>query len=140
MPFVRYRIGDVGTLGRAQPQGEPVLEALEGRVNDTIVLPSGRKAAGLTFYYVARSLLEGAGAPREFIIRQTALDEFVFDVVSDAPLDGGAVRQIEEKMSLYLEPGLRLRVNAVTKIERPASGKRKHFFSEVSPAAAAETR
>jgi hypothetical protein len=108
-----------------------VLRGLEGRTNDTIRLPSGRTAAGLTFYYVSRSILEQAGVLREFVIRQTALDEFCFDVVSDAPLKEEEVRSIEEKMALYLEPGLKLRVQRLPAIERPPSGKRKHFFSEL---------
>jgi hypothetical protein len=65
------------------------------------------------------------------VIRQTAVDEFVFDVVSDAPLSGENVSAIREKMALYLEPGLRLRINPVAAIERPPSGKRKHFFSDL---------
>jgi phenylacetate-CoA ligase len=133
MPFIRYRIGDVGSVrsAAATVSGESELAELEGRVNDTIRLPSGRRAAGLTFYYVSRSLLEKSGIMKEFIIRQTALDEFVFDVVSDAPLSPGDIRTIEAKMSQYLEPGLRLRVRRVDAIERPPSGKRKHFFSEL---------
>jgi phenylacetate-CoA ligase len=133
MPFIRYRIGDLGSLRSAAEtaSGEPEIAQLEGRINDTILLPSGRRAAGLTFYYVSRGLLEKSGVMKEFIIRQTALDEFVFDVVSDAPLSSGDVRTIEAKMSQYLEPGLRLRVRRVDAIERPASGKRKHFFSEL---------
>jgi phenylacetate-CoA ligase len=135
MPFIRYRIGDVGAVDSGDASGaEPALMSLEGRVNDTIVLPSGRKAAGLTFYYIARGLLEEQGAPREFVIRQTAKDEFTFDIVSDTSLEPHHVRAIEEKMTLYLEPGLRLRVNPVASISRSASGKRKHFFSEISPA------
>lgn len=130
MPFIRYRIGDVGTLG-VDRSGRQILRTLEGRTNDTIRLPSGRTAAGLTFYYISRSILEQAGVLREFVIRQTALDEFVFDVVSDAPLQDREIRSIEEKMVRYLEPGLRLRVNRVAAIDRPASGKRKHFFSEL---------
>ncbi len=34
-------------------------------------------------------------------------------------------------MTLYLEPGLRLRINRVPEIPRLPSGKRKHFFSEI---------
>jgi phenylacetate-CoA ligase len=135
MPFVRYRVGDVGVL-QTRPEiagNGPELVSLDGRINDTILLPSGRKAAGLTFYYVARSLLAGAAAPREFVIRQTAMDEFVFDVVSDVPLSDQNVRTIQEKMVLYLEPGLRLRINPVAAIPRLPSGKRKHFFSEIAP-------
>ena len=66
------------------------------------------------------------------MIRQTAIDEFVFDVVSDVRLSDGDVRTIKDKMALYLEPGLRLRINPVAAIPRPPSGKRKHFYSELS--------
>ena len=133
MPFIRYRIGDLGTLRQAasSSSGYPELTELHGRINDTIRLPSGRRAPGLTFYYVSRGLLERSGVLKEFIIRQTALDEFVFDVVSDAPLSPEDVRSIETKMAQYLEPGLRLRIRRVDSIERPPSGKRQHFFSEL---------
>ena len=130
MPFIRYRIGDRGALGQGR-QGRQILGELEGRVNDTIRLPSGRTSPGLTFYYVSRSLLEQSGLLREFVIRQTALDEFVFDVVSESPLEARDVQTIESKMALYLEPGLKLRINRVAEIPRLASGKRKHFFSEI---------
>ena len=45
MPFVRYRIGDLASLGES-PAGRQTLQALEGRVNDTIRLPSGRTSPG----------------------------------------------------------------------------------------------
>jgi phenylacetate-CoA ligase len=135
MPFLRYRIGDVGSICRKFARGSDSrsrLLRLEGRTNDIVVLPSGRKSPGLTFYYISRSILESSGCLREFIIRQTALDEFAFDVVSDRELRPEEIRQIEEKMELYLEPGLRLKVNRVPAIKRPASGKIKHFYSEIN--------
>ncbi|MFM9986967.1 MAG: phenylacetate--CoA ligase family protein, partial [Flavobacteriales bacterium] len=129
MPFIRYDIGDIGVLD--EDDRGLVLKKLSGRVNDTIVLPSGKKSPGLTFYYVSRSILESSGVLKEFIIRQTALNSFEFDVVSDRPLTPEETKDIRDKMDLYLEPGLVLKINRVEKIQRPASGKIKHFYSEL---------
>lgn len=129
MPFIRYDIGDMGVL--EEDDRGLVLKTLSGRVNDTIVLPSGKKSPGLTFYYVSRSILESSGVLKEFIIRQTALDSFEFDVVSERPLTAEETKDICDKMDLYLEPGLTLKINRVEKIQRPASGKIKHFYSEL---------
>lgn len=130
MPIIRYDGGDLGVLGRDQ-QGLPVLRQLSGRVNDMAVLPSGRKAAGLTFYYISRSLLERGGFLREFIIRQTALDTFVFQIVSDRELLQTETAAIQQQMDLYLEPDLKLIVERVPAIDRSGSGKIKHFYCEI---------
>jgi phenylacetate-CoA ligase len=130
MPFIRYEIGDVGILSRDEKG--LVIKKLSGRINDTIVLPSGKKSPGLTFYYVSRSILESSGVLKEFIIRQTALDSFEFDVVADRALTEQETSEIRSKMVQYLEPGLKLKINRVEKISRPASGKIKHFYSEIN--------
>jgi hypothetical protein len=39
---------------------------------------------------------------------------------------------VKQKISLYLEPGLDIILNRVQHIERPASGKLKHFYSELN--------
>lgn len=131
MPFIRYDIGDIGSL--EEDDRGLVLKTLSGRVNDTIILPSGKKSPGLTFYYISRSILESSGVLKEFIIRQTALDSFEFDVVSERPLTVDEVKDIQTKMDLYLEAGLKLKINRVDKINRPPSGKIKHFYSEIRP-------
>lgn len=69
---------------------------------------------------------------REFIVRQIALDTFVFDVVTDKDLNSDEIKSLEDKLEEYLEPGLKLIINRVEKINRPASGKIKHFYSEIN--------
>lgn len=131
MPFIRYEIGDIGTL--EYDEKGMVLKRLSGRINDTILLPSGRRSPGLTFYYISRSILESTGILKEFIIKQLSMDHFEFDVVSDRPLSSEEINSIQEKMDIYLEPGLKLRINHVAKIDRPTSGKTKHFYSLLPP-------
>jgi phenylacetate-CoA ligase len=50
MPFIRYRIGDIGRLStKACPcgMGFPLLEAFEGRADDSFILPSGKYVSSL---------------------------------------------------------------------------------------------
>jgi phenylacetate-CoA ligase len=123
-PMVRYEPGDRGVIADGK------LLQLSGRSNDLIELPSGKTAAGLTFYYIARSLLESGSDLKEFIIRQTAPDTFEMDVVSALPLQAKTIEQIRSAMDLYLEKGLQLLVHPVERIERPASGKIRHFYRQ----------
>ncbi len=87
-PFIRYHIGDRGIISSKEKNGREIkiLKSLTGRINDTIVLPSGKKAAGLTFYYVSRGILNSSGTIKEFIIRQKSIDTFLFELVSDSEL------------------------------------------------------
>jgi phenylacetate-CoA ligase len=135
-PIIRYRIGDVAELSDGandRINGKyRCLKQLKGRVNDTIILPSGKRAAGLTFYYISRSILERSGVLREFIIRQTALDTFVLDIVADRDLNDEELKIIRTETACYLEAGLNVSINRVPQLRRPDSGKIKHFYSELS--------
>ena len=134
MPFIRYNIGDIGLISKNLSSNDKYrkLKKLLGRENDTIILPSGKISPGLTLYYVSRSILESSGVLKEFIIRQTSLDTFVFEIVSARELNNSEIESIKEEMVKYLEPGLRLVIKRVTERKRPASGKIKHFYSEIN--------
>ena len=135
MPFIRYDIGDIGLIrNESTLKGYESLcfDKLEGRTNDTIYLPSGKKSPGLTFYYVSRSILESSGIIKEFVIKQVKIDTFLFEIVSDRDLDKDEIISIKKKMDIYLEPGLNLKINRVNSIKREKSGKIKHFFSELA--------
>ena len=133
MPFIRYNIGDIGSLNDkiSNHSQKQTFNHLLGRENDLIVLPSGKKSPGLTFYYVSRSIIESSGIIKEFIIRQKTLDTFQFDIVSNGDLSVDHINDIQEKLDKYLEPNLKLIINNVPKIERSSSGKIKHFYSEI---------
>jgi phenylacetate-CoA ligase len=130
MPFIRYEIGDKAVIEPGEDKIE--IKRLLGGVNDFIVLPSGRKSSGVTFYFITRSILENIGSLKEFIIRQTKIDRFVFEVVADEDLQETDIKRIQEKMDKYLEPGLSFEINRVDRIERTKAGKMKHFHSNLN--------
>jgi len=131
-PFIRYDIGDIGILDEKSTPKKPILKKLIGRTNDVALLPSGKKAPGLTFYYVTKSIIEDDGNVKEFIIRQTKIDTFEIDYVSEEELTSEQLRGIQEAIDKYLEPGLQFSYNRKNSLLRNARGKLKQFISELT--------
>ena len=130
-PFIRYDIGDIGILDPKSTLKKPVLKKLIGRTNDIALLPSGKKSPGLTFYYVTKSIIEDDGNVKEFIIKQTKIDTFQIEYVSETELNLEQIKKIEGAISLYLESGLSFTFIRKEKLERTNRGKLKQFKSMV---------
>ena len=132
-PFIRYDIGDIGILDEKSTLQKPILKKLIGRTNDVAILPSGKKSPGLTFYYVTKSIIEDDGNVKEFIIKQTKIDTFDIEYVSEIELNKNQIKKIENAISTYLEDGLIFTFTRKEKLERSKSGKLKQFVSLVNP-------
>ena len=130
-PFIRYDIGDIGCLSEDSTIRKPILKQLTGRTNDIAVLPSGKKAAGLTFYYITKSVIENDGNVSEFIIEQLTLDHFKISFVSRDELSSEKKEIITAEMERYLEPGINVSFNRVKKLKRTKAGKLKQFVSNL---------
>jgi len=130
-PFLRYDIGDVGILDEKSTFKKPILKKLIGRTNDIAVLPSGKKSPGLTFYYVTKSIIEDDGNVKEFVIKQTKIDTFDIEYVSQHELTLTQIEQMKKAITTYLEEGLTFTFTRKEKLERGKSGKLKQFVSLV---------
>ena len=128
-PFIRYDIGDVGILDEKSTSKKRILKKLIGRTNDIAILPSGKKSPGLTFYYVTKSIIEDDGNVKEFVIKQTKIDTFNIEYVSEFELTKVQIQQIEKAITTYLENGLTFSFIRKEKLERSKSGKLKQFVS-----------
>ncbi len=128
-PFIRYDIGDIGILSKHSTLQKPILEKLIGRTNDIAILPSGKKAAGLTFYYITKSIIEEDGNVKEFIIEQHQKDLFKIIYESKNELTSIKKEKIISAMELYLEKGLTIVFEKQNRIQRSKSGKLKQFSS-----------
>lgn len=128
-PFIRYDIGDIGILDTKSTPKKPILQQLIGRTNDIAILPSGKKSPGLTFYYVTKSIIEDDGNVREFVIKQTKIDTFDIEYVSQNALNLEQIQKIEAAIALYLEKGLIFTFVRKEKLQRSKSGKLKQFVS-----------
>ena len=131
-PFIRYDIGDIGVISKESTLRKPFLEKLIGRTNDIVVLPSGKKAAGLTFYYITKSIIENDGNVKEFVIEQLKKDTFKIIYVSDAQLSEEKITAISTAMERYLEKGLVINYERQHTLHRLKSGKLKQFSSLIN--------
>lgn len=127
MPFIRYEIGDRALVNVTD--GKIMIRQLLGGVNDIVILPSGKKSSGISFYFITRKILEKSGNLKEFIIKQVAPDRFVFEVVSEGDVSQTDRDLIQKNIDLYLEPGLNFEIVRVDSIKRTKAGKMKHFYS-----------
>ncbi|WP_091259132.1 phenylacetate--CoA ligase family protein [Flavobacterium omnivorum] len=128
-PFIRYDIGDIGILDEKSTLQKPILKKLIGRTNDVAVLPSGKKSPGLTFYYVTKSIIEDDGKVKEFVIKQTKIDSFEIEYVSEVELNLEQIKKIKKAIELYLEPDLNFIFIRKDSLERGNRGKLKQFKS-----------
>ena len=128
-PFIRYDIGDIGILDEKSTLQKPILKKLIGRTNDIAILPSGKKSPGLTFYYITKSIIEDDGNVKEFVIKQTKINSFEIEYVSELVLSEIQIQKIEAAIALYLEPNLKFIFTKKKCLERTKRGKLKQFVS-----------
>ncbi|KJD34119.1 AMP-binding protein [Tamlana nanhaiensis] len=131
-PFIRYDIGDIGVISKKSTPKTPILENLTGRTNDIVILPSGKKAAGLTFYYITKSIIENDGIVKEFVIEQLKLDTFKIIYVGNERLSEAKKQTINQEIEHYLESGLQIIYEKQNNLNRQKSGKLKQFTSHLN--------
>lgn len=128
-PFIRYDLGDLGALSKSSTVKTPILETLTGRTSDIATLPSEKTAAGLTFYYITKTIIEDTSNVKEFIIEQLKLNTFKISYVSTQSLSEDNKQAIQKAFNTYLEPGLHIIYEQKKILHRSASGKLKQFTS-----------
>jgi phenylacetate-CoA ligase len=130
-PFIRYDIGDTGVISENSTAVDLILEKLKGRTNDIAVLPSGKTAAGLTFYYITKSIIEDDGNVKEFIIEQLNPSTFKITYTCEQPLESSQKEKIKSDIERYLEPGLVILFEQTKYLDRSKRGKLKQFTSQL---------
>src|SRR5690606_22457623 len=128
-PFIRYKVSDIGVLEKKE--NRVILKKLLGRTNDFATLPSGKKAAGMTFYSATKSIMESDGNLKEFVIIQTQTNTFRIEYTSERELTAEEIDFIKKKLMAYLEPNLHFDFIRKPFLERLMSGKLKQFTSLV---------
>ncbi|MEP5338916.1 MAG: phenylacetate--CoA ligase family protein [Algibacter sp.] len=128
-PFIRYDLGDIGSLSEQSTLKTPILKSLIGRADDIVILPSGKKAAGLTFYYITKTIIEDNGNVKEFVIEQLKLDTFKIKYTSHIEITEDKSQQIRQAIERYLETGLTIVLERKAQLSRANRGKLKQFKS-----------
>jgi phenylacetate-CoA ligase len=123
MPFIRYRIGDVGMLSNSAcpcGRGLPLIRSVEGRALETLRTRAGRAVPGVFFPQVMKDVPE----VREFQVQQTSLDEIVVSVVLSRPLSDSSQTLLRHETAKVFGNDIRITVKHIEAISRLPSGKR----------------
>jgi phenylacetate-CoA ligase len=130
MPLLRYRTGDVATLlKRAScPCGRqrPVLERIDGRIEDYVVTPDGRRVGRMD--HVFKDALE----VKEAQILQPALDRLVIRLVPRPGFDAAARAGLERELRERLGAEIALEFELVDAIPRLPNGKFRAVVSDLA--------
>jgi phenylacetate-CoA ligase len=134
MPLIRYRVGDVARMSNKRckcGRGLPLMENVEGRVNNMVVTPEGKIASGLVFYYISRSLIERDSGIKKFKVIQDALDHVIFQIVKGPGFKDDNLKVLEKKTHEYLSPKMNVSFEFCDNIPHTTSGKIIHFISKI---------
>jgi len=131
-PFIRYRTGDIGMLGKEAcrcRRGLPVLKEIQGRATDFVVAQNGTIMHGLALIYVLRDL-PGVQA---FKIVQESLDHTRVWLTPGNDADVAMMtRQIVDGFRARLGQGTTISVEIVDQIPAEKSGKFRYVQSKVA--------
>jgi len=124
MPFIRYEIGDLGSIkeGRcACGRGLPRLEAIEGRVLDTLRTADGRIVPGEFFPHLLKEVPEFT----QYRVEQRTLDRIVISAVMTRELSGQSRDLLDREISKVFGRATRCEIQPVKEIPALRSGKRR---------------
>ena len=131
-PFIRYRTGDIGTLGDdACPcgRGLPILKDIQGRSTDFVVAEDGTVLHGLSLIYILRDI----PAVRAFKIVQETRSHTRALIVPEAGANTeGLDATVIEGFRRRLGAGVEVSVEFVESIPAEKSGKFRYVVSHVA--------
>jgi phenylacetate-CoA ligase len=131
MPFVRYRSGDLGIMGNSLckcGRSLPLLEKIEGRVQDAIVTFDGRIISGPFFAHMFKDCPE----VKEFQVHQMAIDRLLIVIVLYSQSEFLSRPRIERLVQQYMGSDMRVELEVRDSIPLTRSGKRRVIVSHLS--------
>jgi phenylacetate-CoA ligase len=136
MPFIRYRIGDLGRYDDSPCPcglGFPILKSFDGRADDCFTLPSGKFVSSLkilnTFTMYIKKYLH---LLEEFKVIQAREDLVLIRIVRGSEYNPDHVEELLDDLRKLLDDSVSLEVELVESIENGGSIKRKAIESLVS--------
>jgi len=130
-PFIRYEVGDIGTLSEdvecACGIRLPKLKSVEGRIADLIVLPD-RVLTAPNF----ATLFSDLSGIQSYQIRQDKKNEVEVLIVPATDYSDQVRNYITASMQDLVGENVKVLLNEVNAIEVPESGKRRFVVSSIS--------
>jgi phenylacetate-CoA ligase len=129
MPFLRYRTGDIATMPKKATcpcgRSRPIIERIDGRIDDYIVTPDGRRIGRLDHIF------KGALEVKEAQIVQRRNRQIVVRMVPRAGFDESARQALDREFRLHLGDEIEIRYELAEMIPRGEDGKFRAVVSEL---------
>jgi phenylacetate-CoA ligase len=130
MPFVRYRTGDLGVMAAFSCEcgrSLPLLEKVEGRVQDTIISNNGTIVSGPFFAH----LMKDCPDVKEFQVQQVSLDQLLIVVVLEGERPFSSKARIERIAREYMGRDMQIQFEVRDSIPLTRNGKRRVIVSHL---------
>jgi len=136
MPMIRYEQNDLGRIEETTctcGSNFRALINLQGRKNDSFILPSGRKiSSGFLLDATYEILLTYRTAVKDFCLIQQSREQVVLEVVAGERWNAEISSAIKRRFETFFEAGVRFTVSVVEVCSKTKSGKRNPIISRVS--------
>lgn len=108
MPFVRYKIGDIGKYSGGRcvcGRGLPTMESLEGRLSEVIVFPDGRILSGVAFEVYWKDCITPYIPNVDYVhVIQKSKNKLLVEMVKTDHFSSQEMRKILEELKMLLGP------------------------------------
>lgn len=131
MPFIRYKIGDVGVLSDEKCnccRGLPLLEKLEGRTFDIIIGTNGRRFDGHFFSILLRTSVDGI---KQFQVVQESKNELNIRIIVNEVFRQDSIAVLNDKIHEHCGEDMQINFKIVDKISLTQSGKFRFVVSKI---------
>jgi phenylacetate-CoA ligase len=131
MPFIRYRVEDVGVPSERQcpcGRGLPLMERITGRVADYLKRRDGSLVAGVSL--IERTLTAIPGIEQMQIVQPTR-EDIILNVVRAADYNIESERALLEELRGVFGPGINFRAEYLERIPQERSGKYRFSICRV---------
>jgi len=132
MPFIRYRIGDIGIPSSIESckceRGLPLIKKVIGRTTEVFVFNDGTRIAGEMFIHLMKDF-----AIKEYQFIQTSDSKVVLRIKKSDSISNGLKKRIQETYRKYLPEKVTLDFEEVDSIEKTPTGKFKFVYRQIPP-------
>ena len=129
-PFIRYEIGDLGSLSDSVCRcGKPfpLLKSVDGRMQEFIEMPDGSRLTALFIPHVMKDFSWVDG----YQVCQKKDMSIVFNIVSSEPFDDENVKPIALALKAHLSDGVHISFPRVAALRKNRSGKTPIVVSDL---------
>ena len=125
-PLIKYNIGDLASIETINK--ETCLTNLQGRIEESAILSSGKKVAGdSVFFYVFKEFTNHCTVVNEYKVVQLSPSGFQINISASRDLNRKEEEELRSIAISFLEPGVDIQIIRKDVLERTGMGKFKQF-------------